>query len=116
MSACHECGSARIRWTPRPDGLEESVQFQPGYNCPVEGWNGRGVHGSRDGLAASRDQYRADRGAELAGENRARPDGLTFGSDRPRAGRVRINPKASVAPARHHGALILNLTLRVRYR
>lgn len=35
----------RQRWTPRPDGLEESVQFMPGYNCPDDGWSGHGVHG-----------------------------------------------------------------------
>ena len=45
MSTCHEHGETRVRWLPRPDGLEESVQFTPGYNCPVEGWNGHGVHG-----------------------------------------------------------------------
>jgi hypothetical protein len=42
---CHTKGAARVRWLPRPDGLEESVQFQPGYNCPEPGWNGHGVHG-----------------------------------------------------------------------
>jgi hypothetical protein len=42
-STCHDRGSARVRWSPRPDGLEESVQFVPGYNCPVP--HGHGVHG-----------------------------------------------------------------------
>jgi len=41
--ACHERGEARVRWTPRPDGCEESVQFRPGYNCPDA--HGHGVHG-----------------------------------------------------------------------
>ena len=45
MSTCHTRGSVRVRWMPRSDGLEESVQFQPGYNCPEPGWNGHGVHG-----------------------------------------------------------------------
>lgn len=45
MADCHERGETRIRWTPRPDGLEESVQFTPGYNCPVPGGKGHGVHG-----------------------------------------------------------------------
>ena len=44
-ATCHTRGATRIRWTPRPDGLEESVQFTPGYNCPVEGGQGHGVHG-----------------------------------------------------------------------
>jgi hypothetical protein len=44
-SACHERGPVRVRWSPRPDGLEESVQFAPGYNCPVPGGPGHGVHG-----------------------------------------------------------------------
>jgi hypothetical protein len=43
--ACHSHGETRIRWHPRPDGLEESVQFTPGYNCPVQGGKGHGVHG-----------------------------------------------------------------------
>ena len=42
---CHKRGEARVRWAPRPDGLEESVQFTPGYNCPVTGPHGHGVHG-----------------------------------------------------------------------
>lgn len=42
---CHERGAVRVRWSPRSDGLEESVQFTPGYNCPVEGGSGHGVHG-----------------------------------------------------------------------
>lgn len=42
---CHQRGETRVRWTPRPDGLEESVQFRPGYNCPVETMQGHGVHG-----------------------------------------------------------------------
>lgn len=45
MAECHERGETRTRWAPRPDGLEESVQFTPGYNCPVGGWHGHGVHG-----------------------------------------------------------------------
>lgn len=45
MAECHEHGEIRIRWAPRPDGLEESVQFEPGYNCPVPGGKGHGVHG-----------------------------------------------------------------------
>jgi hypothetical protein len=45
MVNCHTRGQARIRWTQREDGLRESVQFQPGYNCPVAGGNGHGVHG-----------------------------------------------------------------------
>lgn len=47
MSDCHERGETRIRWAPRLDGLAESVQFTPGYNCPVTGWSGHGVHGHR---------------------------------------------------------------------
>ncbi len=42
---CHARGEARVRWTPRPDGLEESVQFVPGYNCPRIDMQGHGVHG-----------------------------------------------------------------------
>lgn len=42
---CHERGETRIRWTPRPDGLEESVQFTPGYNCRRTDMQGHGVHG-----------------------------------------------------------------------
>ncbi len=45
MADCHERGETRIRWSPRPDGLEESVQFTPGYNCPVGSMQGHGVHG-----------------------------------------------------------------------
>lgn len=45
MSTCHERGQARVRWLPRPDGLEESVQFQPGYNCQRMDMQGHGVHG-----------------------------------------------------------------------
>lgn len=44
MSDCHSRGETRQRWTPRPDGLEESVWFTPGYNCPVTGGKGHGVH------------------------------------------------------------------------
>jgi hypothetical protein len=43
-SACHDRGATRARWSPRPDGTEESVQFVPGYNCPVPGGKGHGVH------------------------------------------------------------------------
>lgn len=42
---CHDRGETRIRWSPRPDGLEESVQFAPGYNCPERGPQSHGVHG-----------------------------------------------------------------------
>lgn len=42
---CHARGETRVRWSPRPDGTEESVQFTPGYNCPAEGPFGHGVHG-----------------------------------------------------------------------
>lgn len=45
MSKCHIRGETRIRWMPRPDGLEESVQFTPGYNCPDMSMQGHGVHG-----------------------------------------------------------------------
>jgi hypothetical protein len=45
MSNCHERGETRTRWTSRPDGLEESVQFTPGYNCPRMDMQGHGVHG-----------------------------------------------------------------------
>ena len=45
MTTCHERGETRVRWTRREDGLEESVQFVPGYNCPVAGGPGHGVHG-----------------------------------------------------------------------
>jgi|SRR5215472_5303264 len=38
-------GETRERWTPRPDGLEESVQFTPGYNCTDNSMRGHGVHG-----------------------------------------------------------------------
>ena len=44
-STCHERGETRVRWRKREDGLEECVQFVPGYNCPVEGGSGHGVHG-----------------------------------------------------------------------
>lgn len=44
-SACHTRGETRIRWTPRPDGTEESVQFTPGYNCSDRSMQGHGVHG-----------------------------------------------------------------------
>jgi hypothetical protein len=42
---CHARGGTRVRWRKREDGLEESVQFIPGYNCPVPGGPGHGVHG-----------------------------------------------------------------------
>ena len=42
---CHDRGETRIRWSPRPDGTEESVQFVPGYNCRERGPHGHGVHG-----------------------------------------------------------------------
>jgi hypothetical protein len=45
LTRCHERGEVRVRWSPRRDGLEESVQFTPGYNCPVPGGTGHGVHG-----------------------------------------------------------------------
>jgi len=44
-STCHDRGETRIRWSPRPDGLEESIQFTPGYNCPARGPLSHGVHG-----------------------------------------------------------------------
>jgi len=44
-SDCHERGDTRIRWHARPDGLEESVQFTPGYNCTDMSMRGHGVHG-----------------------------------------------------------------------
>lgn len=40
---CHTHGETRVRWRKREDGLEECVQFVPGYNCPKPG--GHGVHG-----------------------------------------------------------------------
>lgn len=43
--ACHSRGETRVRWTPRPDGCEESVRFTPGYNCPARGPLSHGVHG-----------------------------------------------------------------------
>lgn len=45
MSACHTRGQVRVRWMPRPDGLEESVQFRPGFNCPRTDMQGHGAHG-----------------------------------------------------------------------
>lgn len=45
VPACHEHGETRVRWRPRPDGLEESVQFCPGYNCQNRTSKGHGVHG-----------------------------------------------------------------------
>lgn len=42
---CHDRGETRIRWTGRPDGLEESVRFTPGFICPVQGGSGHGRHG-----------------------------------------------------------------------
>ena len=50
MSVCDGHAAARMlgtreRWHPRPDGLEESVAFVPGYNCPDRGMRGHGVHG-----------------------------------------------------------------------
>jgi hypothetical protein len=42
---CHSHGETRVRWTPRPDGCEESIQFTPGYNCTETGPLGHGVHG-----------------------------------------------------------------------
>jgi hypothetical protein len=46
VSKCHDRGETRVRWRRREDGLEESVQFVPGYNCPVTGGQGHGVHGT----------------------------------------------------------------------
>lgn len=48
MSECkgHPGREPRERWAPRPDGLEESVQFVPGYNCPATGPRSHGVHGT----------------------------------------------------------------------
>lgn len=45
MITCHERGETRVRWMKREDGREESVQFTPGFNCPVPGGPGHGVHG-----------------------------------------------------------------------
>lgn len=45
MEKCHTRGLVRVRWLPRPDGLEESVQFRPGYNCRRMDMQGHGVHG-----------------------------------------------------------------------
>jgi hypothetical protein len=42
---CHARGETRVRWRTREDGLEESVQFVPGYNCTRTGGQGHGVHG-----------------------------------------------------------------------
>jgi hypothetical protein len=42
---CHTRGETRVRWRRREDGLEECVQFVPGYNCPEPGGQGHGVHG-----------------------------------------------------------------------
>ena len=42
---CNERPSPRVRWTPRPDGMEESVQFELGYNCPRRDPGQHGVHG-----------------------------------------------------------------------
>lgn len=44
-ATCHARGETRIRWSPRADGLEECVQFVPGYNCPETGPQSHGVHG-----------------------------------------------------------------------
>jgi hypothetical protein len=38
-------GEVRVRWLPRPDGLEESVRFVAGYNCTDDSMAGHGVHG-----------------------------------------------------------------------
>jgi hypothetical protein len=46
MTTCHTRGDTRVRWRKREDGMEESVQFVPGYNCPVTGGQGHGVHGT----------------------------------------------------------------------
>lgn len=45
MGTCHERGSVRQEWRVRDDGLEESVQFVPGYNCSDKSMRGHGVHG-----------------------------------------------------------------------
>ncbi len=45
MAECHSRGIVRVEWRPRPDGLEESTQFVPGYNCPDRSMSGHGVHG-----------------------------------------------------------------------
>lgn len=45
VARCHERGETRIRWASRPDGLEESTQFTPGYNCSDRSMQGHGVHG-----------------------------------------------------------------------
>ena len=42
---CHSRGETRIRWRPRPDGMEESVQFTPGFICTEQGGSGHGRHG-----------------------------------------------------------------------
>lgn len=42
---CHYRGATRAEWRARPDGLEESVQFTPGYNCADRSMQGHGVHG-----------------------------------------------------------------------
>ena len=42
---CHERGETRVVWNKRKDGLEESVQFTPGFNCRDRSGNGHGVHG-----------------------------------------------------------------------
>lgn len=42
---CNQRAEVRIRWTPRADGLEESVQFAPGHNCRARGLHSHGVHG-----------------------------------------------------------------------
>lgn len=42
---CHERGETRTAWHKRADGLEESVQFTPGFNCRERSGKGHGVHG-----------------------------------------------------------------------
>lgn len=42
---CHERGETRVRWHKRDDGLEESVQFCPGFACRDRSMRGHGIHG-----------------------------------------------------------------------
>lgn len=42
---CHHHGETRIRWHARNDGLQESVQFEPGFVCRDRSMKGHGITG-----------------------------------------------------------------------
>lgn len=46
---CHDRGETRVRWRMRDDGLEESVQFGPGFVCRDRSMKGHGIAGMQIG-------------------------------------------------------------------